>query len=233
MQYNIPVMARKSNICQLDPHSRVLVSARDEVRRVIAACNQPTKASLFLPEHYPFFGKRVQALLMERHPESRAKVPLGYAVDAYLWAEQYGWISYDDSPMRSPVLFEEFASFYFTSDLRWYSGLLNAVAECIELMLCTPEDGPREVVLQAWYNRFTGEGKIPSQWLEGTKAVEHAKKMVQQNASAKDPRCSWRVSAARINEKRRSILQLWLPGWRAELKWLNQLLRSTASKSCH
>jgi hypothetical protein len=226
-------MICESNFCQLDPRSQVVVSARNEVQRMLGAKNLPTKACLLLTEHYPFFGEQVQAVLMERHPESPAKAPLGYAVDAYLWAEQYGWISYENSPIRSPVLFEEFASFYFTTDLHWYSRLLTAIAERIELMLSNSQDGPREVVLQAWHNRFTSDGKIPSQWLEGTKAIEHAKKMVQESASAKDPRDSWRVSAARINRRRRSILELWLPGWRAELEFLDQILGSTAGESCH
>ena len=54
MQYNVRLMENGSEICQLDPRSEVLVLARNEVRRVLGAHNQPTKA-------YVVAGDKVEA----------------------------------------------------------------------------------------------------------------------------------------------------------------------------
>src|SRR5258708_34259908 len=105
-----------------DPQSGILSRARWEVKEIIKAPREKLRVNRFPQIHYPFFHETVQAVLMERHPENWQDIPY-YAVDAYLWAEQYGLAAYGSSPLRSSVALETQASFYFAYDLRWFARL--------------------------------------------------------------------------------------------------------------
>ncbi len=190
-----------------------------EVQQMLEAPGERMQVSLFLPTHYPFFDEAVQSILMERHPEKWRDMPY-YAVDAYIWAEQYGWIGYSDFPLKSPVSIEEHASFYFTYDLCWFSRLLTAIAKSIESILqVNPAEAPRATLLQGWLNTFSETSKRPSLWLEGTPLQENASK-----DNAEKRRNSIRVSAAKVNRRRRTIFAHWRGCWEAELRHLESLL---------
>jgi len=224
METNGPV------IFDSDPSREILLIARREVQQMLRAPEEPTNVSLFLPTHYPFFDKVVQSVLRERHP-AQWRGMINYAVDAYLWAEQYGWIAYSDFPLRSPVSIEDHASFYFTYDLRWFSRLLTAVANSIESTLRVKTvEVPRATLLQAWVNSFSDIEKRPSLWLEGTRMVENARKGSQSNPE--NQRNSIRVSAAKLNRARRKLFAQWQPCWEAELRHLDVLLKPRKPTVC-
>jgi hypothetical protein len=83
----------------------------------------------------------------------------------------------------------------------------------------------RAVALQAWVNQF-GEGReAPSAWLQDTAMPKAAKKKAINNLSGENPSNSIRVTAARINRKRRAVFARWLPSWQAELEYIEGLLR--------
>src|SRR5437016_12712095 len=90
-----------------DPRREILLHALREVQQMLEAPAERMQVSLFLPTHYPFFDEAVQSILMERHPEKWRGGTSCYAVDAYLWAEQYGWIGYSEFSLKSPVSIEE------------------------------------------------------------------------------------------------------------------------------
>lgn len=182
--------------------------------------------SLFLEGHYPFFDRQVQGILSERHPDRFAawKRDCPYTVDAYIWAEQYSWIAYDDSPFRTVSVFEEFAGFYFVHDLRWFSRLLTAIAAVVERMLAASGgQASHEERLQIWRNILSEQppsNPPPSKWLEGNRFIANRSRMDRVKLSN-----SLRASASRINRHRRATFRHWAPLWKAEIKHLNGELR--------
>ena len=232
--------ARESNWSVRNVHAEIFSAARAAVGDIIVAAERPlpTRMSLLLEQHYPFFDNDVQSILWERHPEQEPKVEdYAYAVDAYLWAEQYGWIAYDDSEYifnKDSQFIDYHASFFLTRDLLWFSRLLTAIAadieRCIGYAQGDTDDPSHETILQTWRNFYvSGCGdetiKKPAHWLEGT--AFHAKS----NYKDADPMPSFRVSASKINKKRRAILKSWLPCWKAELELLSYLLQAEAARS--
>ena len=220
-----------------DIHVEVLADARKAVNEIVHEGEQPPPAriSLFLEQHYPFFDEEVQSILRARHPDHEPRVvrDSAYAMDAYLWAEQYGWLAYDDSSFKDSQFIDHHASLYLTGDLRWFSRLLTGIAAAIEKCIHCAQSGPglgttHEIRLQRWRNFYVvtegnEEIKKPNQWLAGTKFGATAIRY-----KGRSPNPSLRVSAARINKQRRTILKSWLPCWKAELRVLDDLLQYEA-----
>jgi hypothetical protein len=218
-----------------DPKTEFLMRALAEVEGIAQRweANQPgERRSLFLEGHYPFFDEQVQLILLERHPDQclAYQGDPAYAVDAYIWAEQYAWIAYDDSPFKTCLFVEEFAGFYFVHDLRWFARLLVAIADVLERILrFAPERATHEARLQIWRNdraqRPESEPK-PLSWLSGTSFILKAAKKTRTNQAN-----SIRASAGRINHKRRIIFGRWFPLWKAEIRHLRRQLLAWADRS--
>jgi hypothetical protein len=184
--------------------------------------------SLFLEGHYPFFDRQVQDILSERHPDRFAawERDCPYAVDAYIWAEQYAWIAYDDTPFRTVSIAEEFAGFYFVHDLHWFSRLLTAIAVAVERILAARGgQASHEERLQIWRNILSQEPPSdppPSKWLEGNRFIDNHSKEHRVKQSN-----SLRASASRINRHRRATFRRWAPLWKAEIESLKIQLRGS------
>ena len=212
----------------------ILAQALAELRTVTQdwESKRPKKPlTLFLEGHYPFFDKKVQRILMERHPECWAAYPgaPGYAVDAYIWAEQYVWTSYDDSPLRSCAALEEFADFYFVHDLSWFARLLASIAAAVEKVLRFGAGGATlETRLQSWRNArsdFRADPGPPSTWLEGTHFLGCMAKSTKPKAMN-----SIRATASRINHDHKDIFRAWYPVWKHALEQLEQQLKRVAAQ---
>ena len=141
-----------------------------------------------------------------------------FAIDAYLWAEQYAWIAYDDGTIKSTLFVDEHASFFMAYDLHWFSRLITAVAGAVRCFYrFDPSSATHEQRIQAWLNYFSDTEYVPKSWLEGTRFIARTKGVA-------DPMPSIRVSAAKINAKRRKVFDLWRLCWEAELRHLDELV---------
>jgi hypothetical protein len=176
----------------------------------------------------PLFDRQVQGILSERHPDRFAawQRDCPYAVDAYIWAEQYAWIAYDDSPFRTVSVVEEFAGFYFVHDLHWFSRLLTAIGAVVERILAASGgQASHEERLQIWRNILSQEPSCdprPSKWLEGNRFIANRSKKDRVKQSN-----SLRASASRINRQRRTTFRHWAPLWKAEIESLRVQLRGS------
>ncbi|HEX4119323.1 MAG TPA: hypothetical protein VH619_01750 [Verrucomicrobiae bacterium] len=135
-------------------------------------------------------------------------------MDAYLWAEQYGWLAYDDAALKDSQFIDYPTSFYLAHDLHWFSRLLTAVAadikRCIDYATDTKPGATHETLLQTWRNtrldtKDDDTTKKGARWLEGTRFLERAKERKAKKSKKGDSMPSIRVSAVKINKKRRGI----------------------------
>ena len=185
--------------------------------------------SLFLEFNFPFLNLQVQKIMDERNPQSMSaskwlKENPCYPIDAYLYAEIFGWIACGDKNLLSSLFpFTEMTEWFFLHDLTWFSKLLVAVAEAIEKQIKIDPNASMSKLLQSWCLEREKLPVRPTKWLEGT--PEGDAKLVEiknfnnkpENVNPKRlPEC-----AAQENAKRRKIFEKWVSCWQAELRSLD------------
>lgn len=215
------------DIWDSNPERLSLKRLRYDVEQTLAEAQNKMIAKkgsfqLFVEHHWLYFDKEVQIVLMERHPEITSWVrhkEIHYAVDAYLWAEQYVFTAYSegDAFTKDAFICAKFANPFFVEDLHWFSRLLVAMSRAVE---STPEDPNAEGItnktrLQVWRNHIFQKSVPPEKWLEGT---------TQGDLARKEADLSITSTASALSATRKTIFKKWQPSWEAELASLNYLI---------
>jgi hypothetical protein len=203
----------------------VTMFLRNIVDGVLVEWGKPTgqrrRLSLFLEFNFPFVDKKVQKILMERHPQSNLASTLlkqnpWYPIHAYLFAEQYGWIALGEQNTISSLFpLPEMTDWIFVKDLVWFSSLLAAVGGAIiEQIRIAPTDSKWGKRLQAWRLDCDRLQKTPKQWLEGTSELKFVRAFNKTNDVKITP------IAGQENSRRRKVFSKWTSCWQAELRYL-------------
>ena len=223
-------MTNFTDIIHPDLRTQFLLRAKADIEEAVEASKAKgtkQRLHLFLEWHYPFFDKRVQSILMERHPEKSPEfncIPC-HAIHAFFWAEQGVWFAYGPATLADVRVVTAIISPYFLHDLKWFLRLQTAIAENVENILnIRDEYATHEMKLQAWRNVCADRDLHPSVWLDGTPFLRK-KKQQKEDRPGQNPMKSVRVSATKINKERRELFQKWLPCWEDELQLLTKLLQ--------